>query len=209
MSRTYSAAIVRMTPIAIALPKNQIKPPAITPAIIGTRASRPSPLSSVLKYAAAASAAMKDAMRTKARTSSDIQEKSESKKQKAESGSEMEPVILSRGDGEGSQSRRHSHFEILRRASPTQDDGFLLSAFCSLLSHLSVCHSERSEEPGRVVREARALQSHPSPRSLAHARDDSGCFKKYSRDRVMSWRIWLVSSSAERNCCSRRRSLWK
>src|SRR5436305_13644212 len=29
-------------------------------------------------------------------------------------------VILSRGDGEGSQV---AHFEILRRASPTQDDG--------------------------------------------------------------------------------------
>jgi len=32
-------------------------------------------------------------------------------------------VILSRVDGEESQSARPSHFEILRRASPTQDDG--------------------------------------------------------------------------------------
>src|SRR5437868_14852009 len=32
-------------------------------------------------------------------------------------------VILSRVDGEGSPNAKTSHFAILRRASPTQDDG--------------------------------------------------------------------------------------
>src|SRR5437868_15223478 len=32
-------------------------------------------------------------------------------------------VILSRVDGEGSPNAKTSHFEILRRAAPTQDDG--------------------------------------------------------------------------------------
>src|SRR6185436_8667504 len=35
------------------------------------------------------------------------------------------------------------------------------------------------------------------------------CIRNHRRERSMSWRIWFVSSSAERNCCSRRRSWWK
>jgi len=57
--------------------------------------------------------------------------KCESRNQKAESRNGPALVILSREDGEGSRNYRLSHFEILRRASPTQDDDFcfLLSAF--------------------------------------------------------------------------------
>src|ERR1051325_9529912 len=35
-----------------------------------------------------------------------------------------------------------------------------------------MCHPERSEGPGRSGRNACESQRHPSPRSLAHARDD-------------------------------------
>jgi uncharacterized caspase-like protein len=38
-------------------------------------------------------------------------------------GNACTPVILSREDGEGSQNEKASHSEILRRASPAQDDG--------------------------------------------------------------------------------------
>src|SRR5688572_22251214 len=38
--------------------------------------------------------------------------------------------------------------------------------------YLAGCHPERSEGPGRAAHDARASQPHPSPSSLAHARDD-------------------------------------
>jgi hypothetical protein len=58
-------------------------------------------------------------------------------------------VILRREDAEGPQNARVSHFEVLRRASPAQDDVGIFSAARDpgvrwLEDHASCPHSPRS-----------------------------------------------------------------
>src|SRR5205085_3663278 len=98
-------------------------------------------------------------------------------------------VILSRVDGEGSPNAKTSHFEILRRAAPTQDDGRVIRSrpFDSLrslragsdgegspnatTSHFAILRrASPTQDDGRVIRS----RPFDSLRSLRAGSDGEG-----------------------------------
>ncbi|MGZ4779395.1 MAG: hypothetical protein ACXV5L_09370 [Thermoanaerobaculia bacterium] len=104
------------------------------------------------------------------------------------------PVILSREDAEGSQNAKVSQFEILRRASPAQDDGWggVLLLFAILLLASACATLQPSSHPMQASVELRENPQLDSWRATIHySRPVDGVVFDVTRDpfRASTWTI--------------------